>query len=63
MNKFMSRITVKDRPPHGDGKQSSHKVTDAIEWALLGVVFAVVLYLVFSHNGFIDASEVQPYPY
>jgi hypothetical protein len=40
-----------------------HKFADSIEWLALLVIFGFILYLVFSHNGFIDSSDIQPYPY
>jgi len=65
MNKFLGRIVIwsKSGLPSSQDRKASAKIVDAIEWALLLLVFASVLFLTFSHNGFIDASDIQPYPY
>ena len=63
MHKFMKRITVKEEDQRDEDRRPGHKLADSIEWFVLLVIFGFVLFQVFSHNGFIDSSGVQPYPY
>jgi hypothetical protein len=62
MHKSMKRITVKDEAQREEDRRA-HKFTDSVEWLALLVIFGFVLFLVLSHNGFIDSSDIQPYPY
>jgi hypothetical protein len=38
-------------------------VAGALEWAVLGLLLAALLFFFLRGNGFIDASDIQPYPY
>jgi hypothetical protein len=62
MHKSMKRITVKEEAQREEDRRA-HKFADSFEWLVLLVIFGFALFFVFSHNGFIDSSGIQPYPY
>jgi len=43
--------------------RTARRVVNGLEWCLLVALLIAVAYVFFRRNGFINPSDIQPYPY